>query len=217
MKKKSKASVCKERLASIKCLLLVRHLMELDFGDIDKLDNSTFVLWSDNKGYTHDDPVIGVRYDGKELCLLVDDRDCNSTITLYEGDFAQNEEWLAGIYENMQETLDRNPKLKNRNPIKSKKARNYLRKASHYFEGGGYAESDLLQTVVLAEYELEREANAHIKSLVETVIELRRKVDDGHCPDNPPNRKLCDNCACEECKNLFYKKQENELLKQFNV
>lgn len=211
MKKKNQ---CKEKLAAIIRLLGVFHLMKLDFGD---LDEPTFVLWNDNKGDIHDDPVTGVRYDGKELSLLVNNRDAMETITLYEDDFATNKDWLSGIHDNIREALDRNPKLKTREPIKSKIARSYLNNAGSYTDYGGYGKHDLIQTVVLAEYDLTTKANTRITVLVDEVIKLRERLDDGHCPNNPPNQKLCENNRCEKCKNLFYDKERGKLLKQYSI
>ena len=211
MKKKNS---CKEKLQGIIRLLMVFYLMKLDFTE---LDEPTFVLWNDNKGNIHDDPVTGVRYDGKELSIIVHDRDTNSTITLYEDDFALNEDWLCGIHSNIRETLDRNPKLKQKNPIKSGIAGKYLKSAGSYTDSGGYSEHTLLRTVVLAEYELTSLANTRIATLVDEVIELHRRLDDGHCPDNPPVKKLCENNECEKCKNLFYDKKRGKLLKQYSL
>lgn len=203
---------CKKKLQDIIRLLMVFYLMELDFCE---LEEPTCILWTDNKGYIHDDPVTGVRYNGKELSLLVHDRDTNSTITLYENDFALNMDWLAGIHNNIRQTLDRNPELKKKDPIKSKLASKHLKNAGSYTDSGGYSEHNLIRTVVLAEYELTTQANARITTLVDETIELQRRIDDGHCPDNPPVKKLCKNNECEKCKNLYYDKKKEQLLKKY--
>lgn len=105
-----------EKLEEIKKHLSILHITKMTFEDLyEELSEPTFVLWVDNKGNIHDDPIIGVEFNGKELSLLVDDRDhFNSVITLYESDFADNIDWLESIYNNIQELLQLHPELINK-------------------------------------------------------------------------------------------------------
>lgn len=171
-------SDCKKKLEAIKNHLSVFHLMKVDFSDLGDLSEPTCVLWTDNRGDIHDDPVIGIGYNGEELSLLIDDRDhFNSTITLYEDAFADKIDWLEGIYGNLLETLEQHPELKE-NPVQSKKAEQFYKQAPTFNENGGYSQHVLIQSVVLAEYEMSEKANQKITSLVDIIVNFEKRQND---------------------------------------
>lgn len=171
-------SDCKKKLEAIKNHLSVFHLMKVDFSDLGDFSEPTYVLWTDNRGDIHDDPVIGISYNGEELSLLIDNRDhFNSIITLYEDAFADKIDWLEGIYRNLLEALKRHPEFKE-NPVQSKKAEQFYKQAPTFNENGGYSQHVLIQTVVLAEYEMAEKANQNIASLVDVIVNLEKPRND---------------------------------------
>lgn len=199
-------TTCKKELNAIKNLLSVWHLMALDFQDAD-LKEPTSILWCDNEGYTHDDQVIGVRYNGKDLSLKIHAYETNSIITLYEDDFSLNLDWLTGIYENIKEFIHlRSEKLKTRNPIQSQRASKFLKNAGSFCKEGGYSESTLLQTVVLAEFECTEKANVNITDLVNEIISLQQQVHQNSIA--PTDRQYTP---------TYYRKLKTDLLKQYQL
>ncbi len=198
---------CKKKLDAIKKYLSVWHLMAIDFQNVE-LKEPTSILWSDNTGNIHDDRVIGIMYDGKELSLKIHAYETNTIITLYEDDFALNLDWLTNIYENLKEVIhSRSEKLRARNPIQSQRASKFLKNAGSFCEEGGYSENTLLQTVVLAEFECTEKANANIAKLVDEIVNLQHQVHQNSIPS----------INLGQYKPAYYRKLKADLLKQYQL
>lgn len=208
---------CVKELNAIKSLLSAYHLMDVKFDSNNaegQEQEHTFVLWTDNRGNIHDDPVIGIHFDGEELTLSVDNRDDNSIITLYEDDYELNINWLQGIYGDIKSHIAAHPDIRTREVIKSEKARKYLKNAPHFTEQGGYHQNTLIQAVALAEYELSGKANESIVTLIDEIVELKERLNDGYCQTPPVNPEDCDGIDCGMCKKQYYDTMKKELLKQ---
>lgn len=93
-------------MASIAAILTHNNISELSLGDIDELNDPTYVIWYDNHGTPYDDPVIKVMRDDEGLSFEVDARDFGNTITVQDYDI-DREEWWKGIRDNMLEVLQR--------------------------------------------------------------------------------------------------------------
>lgn len=208
---------CKKELKAIKAYLSVFHLMKLDFDGVE-LTTPTHILWESSEGYSHSGKVTGVRYNGEYLFLVVNDNETNLPVTVSENIFASCFDTLAGIYANLREVVGaRREVINSHNPIKSQKASQYLKEAPDFCESGGYSENTLIQTVVLAEYELMEKANADIAKLVDEIIELRKQSHGHRCPTPSPDLERCRNRNCETCKQSYYGKLKDELLKKYGL
>lgn len=197
---------CRKELNAIKSYLSVFHLMELDFINTELA--TPF----------HSGRVIGIRYDGEHLFLLVNDNETNLPVTIPESTFASNFDTLTGIYNNLKESIHaRSEEIRSWNPIKSQKASRYLKKAPGFCESGGYSENTLIQTVVLAEYELAEKANANIAKLVDEIIELQKQTHNYRCPTPALDLERCRDHNCDICRQHYYDGIKAKLLKHYMV
>lgn len=209
-------SKCKKELKAIKAYLSVFHLMNLDFDGVE-LTTPTHILWEGNERHSHSGKVTGVRYNGEHLFLVVNDNETNLPVTVSENNFASCLDTLTGIYANLYEVVRiRRAEINSRNPIKSQKASRYLKEAPDFCESGGYSENDLIQTVVLAEYELTEKANRNIAVLVDEIIDLKQQLNHGCCPEAESVSRRCIH-DCDKCKELYYLKLKAKLLKQHQL
>lgn len=209
-------SKCKKELKAIKFYLSVFHLMKLDFDGVE-LATPTHILWESNEGHSHSGKVTGVRYNGEYLFLVVNDNETNLLVTVSEKTFASSLDTLTGVYANLREVVGvQREEINNRNPIKSQKASRYLKEAPDFCESGGYSKNDLVQTVVLAEYELMEKANRNIATLVDEIIELKQELNNGYCSEVPLASKRCIH-ACDKCKQRYYDKLRVQKLKQYQL
>lgn len=208
---------CKKELKAIKAYLSVFHLMKLDFDGVE-LTTPTYILWESNEGHSHSGKVTGVRYNGEYLFLVVNDNEVGLSTTIPESTFASNLDTLTGVYANLREIIHaRSEEIRSRNPIKSRKASKFLKEASGFCESGGYSENTLIQTVVLAEYELMEKANANITKLVDEIIELRKRSHGHRCPILSSDLERCCNRKCGTCRMSYYGKLKDRLLKKYQI
>lgn len=200
------SSTCRKELKAIKSYLSVFHLLELDF------------IGTGLTTPVHSGRVIGIRYDGEHLFLLVNDNETNLPVTIPESTFASCFYTLTGIYSNLKESIHaRSEEIRSRNPIKSQKASRYLKKAPVFCESGGYSENTLIQTVVLAEYELTEKANVNITKLIDEIIELQKQSHNYRCPIPSSDLERCRNRNCEMCKQSYYARLKDKLLKEYKL
>lgn len=208
-------SKCKKELNAIKSYLSVFHLMELDFDGVE-LTIPTQILLGNNENQSG--KITGVRYDGERLFLIVNVNETNLSVTIPETIFASSIDTLTGIYANLREVIQvRYEKIISRNPIKSRKASRFLQEAPEFSENGGYSENTLIQTVVLAEYELTEKANVNITKLVNQIIELQKSLYYYRCPVRSADLEKCRNHNCKTCKQSYYTKLQNKLLKEYRL
>nr|DAI00537.1 MAG TPA: hypothetical protein [Caudoviricetes sp.] len=209
------SSKCKKELKAIKTYLSVFHLMNLDFDGVE-LTTPTHILWESNERHSHSGKVTGVRYNGEHLFLVVNDNETNLPVTVSENIFASCLDTLMGVYANLYEVVGiRREEINSRNPIKSQRASRFFKEAPGFCESGGYSENDLIQTVVLAEYELTEKANTNITGLIDEIIELRKQSRDYRCPTSSSDLERCRNQNCDTCKQSYYGKLKEELLKKY--
>ncbi|MDC1809082.1 hypothetical protein POZ03_01240 [Bacteroides uniformis] len=202
---------------AIKSYLSVFHLMELNFDGVE-LATPTHILWKNDEKCSYSGRVIGIRYDGEHLFLLVNDNETNLLVTIPESTFASCFDTLTGIYSNLKESIHaRSEEIRSRNPIKSQKASRYLKKAPGFCESGGYSENTLIQTVVLAEYELAEKANANITKLVDEIIELQKQAHNYRCPTPSFGLERCRDHNCDICRQHYYDGIKAKLLKYYMV
>lgn len=208
-------SKCKKELETIKAYLSVFHLMKLDFDGVE-LTTPTHILWKSNDGHSHSGKVTGVLYNGEHLSLVVNDNETNLSVTVSENTFASCIDTLMGVYANLYEVVGiRREEINSRNPIKSQRASRFFKEAPGFCESGGYSENTLVQTVVLAECELTEKANENITKLVDENIELQKQSHNYRCPTSSSDLKRCRNRNCDTCKQSYYGKLKEELLKKY--
>lgn len=206
---------CKKELDAIKSYLSVFHLMDLNFDGIE-LTEPIRILWENSENQSCSGTVTGIRYDGEHLFLLVNDNQTNLPVTIPESKFASNPDTLIGIYSNLKESIHaRSEEIRSRNPIKSQKAYRFLKAAPGFCESGGYSENTLIQTVVLAEYELTEKANLNITKLADEIIELRKQSLGYHCPTPSVDLEQCRNYIRETSRQSYYERLKDELMKKY--
>lgn len=197
---------CRKELKAIKLYLSIFHLMELDF-----IDTELTTPFRSGR-------VMGIRYDGEHLSLLLHDTETNLPVTIPESTFASSLDTLTGIYSGLKESIHaRSEEIRSRNPIKSQKASRFLKSAPNFCESGGYSENTLIQAVVVAEYELTEKASQNITKLVDEFIEFRKQSHEYHCSTLSFGLEPCHNRDCEQCKQTYYEKIKVQLLKKYQL
>lgn len=91
---------------SVTAILAHNNIDELSLGNINELNDPTYVIWYDNHGTPYEDPVIKVLRQEEGLSFEIDARDFGNTITIQDYDI-DREEWWEGIRDNMLEVLQR--------------------------------------------------------------------------------------------------------------
>lgn len=84
---------------SIVAILMNNNLDELSLDGIEELADPVYVIWYDNDGTPHEDPVIKVVCKNSKLSFEVEARDFDQIITLYDCDI--EDKWLRWIRDNM--------------------------------------------------------------------------------------------------------------------
>lgn len=94
----------------LKRVLVENNITELSFGDIDELADPTYIIWFDKDCLPHEDPVIAIRLENNNLCLVINARESEEHIDLEENssDFVfENDQWLYQILGNVVEVLEK--------------------------------------------------------------------------------------------------------------
>ena len=91
---------------AVRNILVNNGLTKLSLGNIDELEDPTYIIWFDSDCQPYDDPVLKISLEETGIAVELDARNFGNTITVYDYDIDRIE-WWKGIRANMLEVLER--------------------------------------------------------------------------------------------------------------
>lgn len=192
---------------AVRNILVNNGLTELSLGNIDELEDPTYIIWFDSDCQPYDDPVLKISLEETGIAVELDARNFGNTITVYDYDIDRIE-WWKGIRANMLEVLERDGQR--RCPTCGKPLRARQKYCSDTCRKFATPQPTTREIVELA--------NKRIRQLINKIVEYEPLVHAGECPDNRGSHSRdCTGKSCERCRKRYYTKMKNRLIEKYTI